>query len=161
MGQKEENEQSVQAGRKRVKNEDIGLYIKKLDNRIERYIHSLYDRKKTGECSLMNMRVADFLFHQGDEEVFQKDIEAEFSVNRATASKMLALMEEKDLISRTSSGTDARLKRVELRPKGVELHNLYSGIRTEMEEKLIGKLTEEEIVQFRTLCVRILSGMEE
>ena len=138
------------------KNTDIGFYIKKLDNHIQRHIHSLYDRKEFMECSLLNMRVADFLFDNQEKEIFQKDIEAEFFINRATASKMLTLMEEKKLIRRTNSHADARLKQVELLPKGMELHEWYGEIRLEMEDMLTQGLSEEEVTLFKTLCQKIL-----
>ncbi|MFR5601729.1 MAG: MarR family winged helix-turn-helix transcriptional regulator [Lachnospiraceae bacterium] len=146
--------------REAVQNEDVGFYIKKLDNHIQRNIHSLYNRKEVEDCSLANMRVADYLYHQGSRDVFQKDIEAEFFINRATASKMLSLMEEKGLICRETLLEDARLKRIRLLPKGEKLHRLYKGIRMEMEEKLTGGLSQEEIVQFKMLCQKMLQGME-
>lgn len=142
------------------KNTDVGFYIKKLDNHIQRHMHSLYNRREFQECSLTNMRVADFLFDQGERDVFQKDIEQEFFINRATASKMLALMEEKKLLRRTSSAEDARLKKVELTPLGIRLHERYQAIRSEMEEKLTFALTDEETELFKSLCSRMIAGME-
>ena len=81
-------------------NQDASLQIKKLDNQILRRIHSLYDRRQMKECTLQNMWITAFLFHQKQmgEPVFQRDVEEEFAINRATASKLLALMEEKGLI---------------------------------------------------------------
>ena len=74
-------------------NTDVSFYVKKLNNHAVRMAHSLYSRKALDECSLMNMWVADFLYNHRGEDVFQKDIEAEFFITRATASKMLTLME--------------------------------------------------------------------
>ena len=66
-----------------IQNTDISFLNKKLDNHIQRKIHGLYNRKEFQECSLMNMWVADYLFHMELEEkpVFQKDVEAEFFIN--------------------------------------------------------------------------------
>ena len=68
-------------------NTDVSFYVKKLNNHAVRMAHSLYSRKALDECSLMNMWVADFLYNHRGEDVFQKDIEAEFFITRATASK--------------------------------------------------------------------------
>ena len=99
------------------------FYAKKLNNHAVRMAHSLYSRKAFDECSLMNMWVSDFLYNHRGEDVFQKDIEAEFFITRATASKMLTLMEEKHLIRRTSMEQDGCAV-IEPEPRGVQLHEM-------------------------------------
>lgn len=141
-----------------IQNTDISFLNKKLDNHIQRKIHALYNRKEFQECSLMNMWVADYLFHMELNQipVFQKDIEAEFFINRATASKMLALMEQKKLIKRTTYDNDNRLKQIELLPRGLELQKVCCYIREEIEKQLTACLTEEEIKIFKSIYFRIL-----
>ncbi|MBS6396651.1 MAG: hypothetical protein KH452_05820 [Clostridiales bacterium] len=141
-------------------NSDISFLIKKLDNHILRNIHALYDRREFQECSLMNMWVADFLFDMQQQErvIFQKDVEAEFSINRATASKMLSLMEKKKLIRRTSHPNDSRLKQIELEPRGLELHELCCYIQEEIEKQFTACLTEDEKELFKELCFRMLQN---
>lgn len=142
-------------------NRDIHFLLKNLDNHIQRYLHQLYKRKEFQDCSLMNMWVSDFLYDNRETEVYQKDIEAEFFINRATASKMLSLMEEKQLIRRTASEQDARLKRIELLPKGYELHEMCRDIREKMESRLTQNLSADETELFKSLCRRMIAGMEQ
>ena len=106
----------------------------------------------------MNMWVTDYLFDMQQQEriIYQKDIEAEFSINRATASKMLSLMEKKQLIRRTSDANDSRLKQIELEPRGLELQKLCRHIRKELEAQLTDGLTEEETALFKSLCLRMI-----
>ena len=141
-------------------NTDVSFYAKKLNNHAVRLAHSLYSRKALDECSLMNMWVADFLYNHRGEDVFQKDIEAEFFITRATASKMLTLMEEKKLIRRTSVERDGRYKKIELEPRGVQLHEMCLSIREEVERRFTAALTAEETAQFKALCRRILQSLE-
>lgn len=142
-------------------NSDISFLVKKLDNQIQRKIYGLYNPREFQECSLLNMWVTDFLYdmQQLEKPVFQKDIEAEFSVNRATASKMLSLMEKKNLIRRTSCASDSRMKQIQLEPRGLELQKLCRYIREELERQLTSCLTEEETKVFKELCLRMLSEM--
>lgn len=141
-----------------IQNTDISFLNKKLDNHIQRKIHALYNRKEFQECSLMNMWVVDYLFHMelSKTPVFQKDVEAEFFINRATASKMLALMEKKKLIRRITYTYDNRLKQIELEPRGRELQKICCYIREEIEKQLTSCLTEEEIKIFKSIYFRIL-----
>lgn len=108
----------------------------------------------------MNLWVCDFLYDNRNGAIYQKDVEAEFSINRATASKMLLLMEEKQLICRKPSEEDGRLKKLELLPRGLWLHGLCCRLREEMEEKLTAGLSLEETVLFKELCRKMLSSME-
>ena len=142
-------------------NSDISFLVKKLDNHIQRNIYALYNRKEIQECSLTNMWVTDYLFdmQQQGRVIFQKDIEAEFSINRATASKMLTLMESKKLIRRTNLPSDNRLKRIELEPRGLELQKLCRYIRDELEKQLTDCLTEEEVRLFKSLCLRMMEHL--
>lgn len=144
-----------------IQNTDISFLNKKLDNHIQRKIHALYNRKEFQECSLMNMWVVDYLFHMEliKTPVFQKDIEAEFFINRATASKMLTLMEKKKLIKRTNYACDSRLKQIELEPYGMELQKMCFHIREEIENQLTACITEEEEQIFKTIYLRILANM--
>ena len=141
-------------------NTDVNFYIKKLDNHAVRLAHYLYSRKAFDECSLMNLWVTDFLYNHRGEDVFQKDIEAEFFITRATASKMLTLMEHKQLIRRTSVEQDGRCKKIELEPRGVQLHELCLSIREEVEHRFTAALTEQETAQFKALCRKMLQSLE-
>ena len=109
----------------------------------------------------MNMWVSDFLYDNRDREIYQKDVEKEFFINRATASKMLSLMEEKHLIRRTEATEDARLKRIELLPQGYELHELCISIRSQMESKLTKDISKEDLRLFKTICKHMIANIEE
>src|SRR5699024_1021189 len=88
-------------------NTDICFFVKKLDHHISRRFYSMYSRKALEECSMSNVWIVDYLYDHRDRDVFQKEIEDKFFVNRATVSKMLKLMEEKKLICRMPSAADS------------------------------------------------------
>ena len=88
-------------------------------------------------------------------------MEAEFGINRATASKMLALMEEKGLIRRTSLEADGRYKSIELEPEGLKLQKLGHQIHAEVEHCLSRSLTGEEAELFRVLCGKMIRSLEQ
>ncbi|MCD7894960.1 MAG: MarR family transcriptional regulator [Erysipelotrichaceae bacterium] len=140
-----------------MKNTDIHYYIKILNNYIEKLHYTLYDQK---ECSINHLWVIDFLYDQED-DVYQKDIEKEFSINRATASKMLKLMEDKQMVQRVPSNHDARLKKIILLDKGLELHQTAVDVRKTLENTLTASLTDEEIMQFKLISQKMLKGLEE
>lgn len=142
-------------------NSDISFYLKKLDNHVQRHLYSIYQREELQDCSLMNMWVSDFLFDNQERDIYQKDIEKEFFINRATASKMLSLMEEKRLIRRTPSLSDARQKKIELLSRGYELQKICVIVRREIEKKIAKGFSKEEIENFKSMCRRMIVNMEQ
>ncbi len=140
---------------------DLGFYIKRLRNNLERISYQYYDSAGHGEYSLMNLWIVDYLYDNRDRQVFPRDIEEEFFITRATVSKMLNLMEEKGLIARRKMAEDGRLKQILLLPAGEALRQDAQKIRSQIEERITRNLSEEEQGQFRDLCRKILKGMEE
>lgn len=143
-----------------MENTDLSFYIHKLSNHTDRISHAIYNRKELNECSLTSLFVLDFLYAHRDQRLCQRDIEDEFFINRATASKMLRLMEEKQLIRRTVSDEDKRSKTIELLEKGLELQCKCGAIRQETEEALGEALTPREIEQFKAICRKMLAHLD-
>lgn len=143
-----------------MKNNDIGFYLRKLNNHIQKCSHSFYNRKEINECSLSNLWVIDYLTDNLDKDIYQKDIEAEFSINRATASKMLTLMEEKNFITRISCEEDGRLKKIKVLPEGEKLKSICLAIRKEMERELSFSLTKEEVETLKNILKKMIVHFE-
>ena len=141
-------------------NTDICFCVKKLDNHIGRKFYSLYSRKALDECTMAKVWIVDYLYDHRDRDVFQKEIEDKFFVNRATVSKMLKLMENKKLICRGPAASDSRKKKLKLDQRGYELLRLCQSIRSEMEEQVTASLTTEEKALFRSLCLKMINHME-
>lgn len=92
--------------------------------------------------------VLGFLYMKKGKDIFQKDIEQEFSIRRSTATGILNIMEKNNLIKRVNSNDDARLKRIILTEKGLNLcQQSYNKIQ-QFEKKLKGNLEEKELDNF-------------
>lgn len=143
-----------------MKNNDIGFYLRKLNNHIQKCSHSFYNRKEIKECSLSSLWVIDYLTDNLDKDIYQKDIEAEFSINRATASKMLTLMEEKNFITRIPCEEDGRLKKIKVLPEGEKLKSLCLAIRKEMEKELSFSLTKNEVEILKNILKKMIVHFE-
>ena len=102
-----------------------------------------YVDRTTGSCS----RVIGFLAHaEGD--VYQKDVEAHFSVRRSTASAMVRSLEEKGLLRRESVASDARLKKLCLTEEGWEVHRTVTATLDRIGRQLTDGISEEELEAF-------------
>ena len=92
--------------------------------------------------------ILGFLCMKKDQNIFQKDIEQEFSIRRSTATVILNIMEKNDLIKRVNCKNDARLKKVVLTEKGLNLcEQSYNKIQ-QFEQKLKNNLSKQELENF-------------
>ena len=100
--------------------------------------------------------IVGFLYHNRDRALYQRDVEAEFSINRATASKLLTAMERNGLIRRSAVAGDARLKRLELTDKALaHMEQIRLGLG-QLESCVTRGMTEEE----QETLIRLLRKVE-
>ena len=90
-------------------------YVSKLSNKLRRKLDMLSSRN---EFSGSQGRALHFLLAQtGD--IFQKDIEEEYSIRPSTATELLKQMEKNGLLIREPAPYDNRLKRIVLTDKAL------------------------------------------
>ena len=100
--------------------------------------------------------IVGFLYHNRDRALYQRDVEAEFSISRATASKLLTAMERNGLIRRSAVAGDARLKRLELTDKALaHMEQIRLGLG-QRESCVTRGMTEEE----QETLIRLLRKVE-
>lgn len=81
-------------------------------------------------------------------DVYQKDIEQEFNLRRASASELLQKLETTAYIERVSNENDKRLKKIIITEKGKQhVEQVRSNIQY-MEENLHKNINEEELQVF-------------
>lgn len=138
----------------------IGFEMRKLNNLIKRDIeHSKFFQyaQSTG----LHGWAIGYFYENRDRDVFQRDFEEKFSIRRSTASKMLALMEKNGLIVRQSVDYDARLKKIVLTERAIELHQNITEEIAAREERMTRGLTEEELERFYQVLEKIGANLEE
>ena len=103
--------------------------------------------------------VIGFLADHEDEEIFQRDIEAQMGIRRSTATGILQLMEKNGLITRESVEHDARLKRLVLTPMAKEAHQTIKEVIEQNDRDMLSCLTPEEQDAFFALTDKLMAGL--
>lgn len=137
----------------------VGYEIKTLSNLIKRRIDNsaVFSEEVTG----MHGWIIGFLYHNREKrDIFQRDIEAEFSIRRSTVTGILQLMEKNNLIRREPVEYDARLKKLVLTPKAIEIHEAIKKELNDLEEQLCKDLTKEELEAFFTVIRKMRKNIE-
>ncbi len=120
------------------------------------------DREQDGFClSQIQHWILHYLDKNQGKDVFQKDLEEEFHASRSTISGTLQVMERNGLIARTAVGWDARLKKITLTEKSLELTRRAKENVDKMEALLRKGLTQEESEELMRLLKRIRRNLEE
>ena len=122
------------------RDKNIGFEVRTLGNMLFRQLLAYMSRRDVDEVTLMHGWIMGFLYNNPDKDIFQKDIEARFSISRSTVTGILKLMEKKGYVIRESVPQDARLKRLVLTEKGKMLH-----LQTEEDIKHLEQFVREDI----------------
>lgn len=123
----------------------IGMELRSLNNIIMRFMDNNTHKKYIDSITGTNGWIIGYIAHHGDKDVFQKDLEQEFTITRSTASKVINLMVQKGLIERHPVSHDARLKKLVLTPKALEFSKFMETDGKFMEQTLTKGFSEQEI----------------
>lgn len=130
----------------------IGHRIRKLDNMLKRNMQLALSGQGVDEVTAMNGFIIQYLHHHADQSVYQRDIEKEFKIGRSAVTNILTRMEEYGFIYRETDGSDARLKRLTLTPKGEEQCQLLTSTIEWLNSRQMDGISFEEQEQlFATL----------
>lgn len=132
-------------------------YVSKLSNKLRRKLDMLSSRK---DFSGSQGRTLHFLLAQtGD--IFQKDIEEEYSIRPSTATELLKQMEKNGLIFREPVEYDSRLKRIVVTDKALLYKQQVIDDLTALEETLIKDISEEDLDVFFKVIEKMMDNLSE
>lgn len=141
--------------------EDIGFQIRTLSHLVKRTVDQVAFDEQDDHPTGVQGWILGYLYENQGREIFQRDIQEHFSIRRSTVTGILQLMERNGLITRSSVERDARLKKLELTPRGVELHERVERSIRQVEDRLSQCLTPEEKAAFLTICEKIRAHLKE
>ena len=139
----------------------IGGKMHYLANRLRRMRENSEVCRQVESVTGNNGRIIVYLSRHQDRDIFQRDVERAFGVTRSTASKVLSLMERKDLLRRESVPADARLKRLVLTDRSRELSRRMCAESDAMDRRLLRGFTPEEKETLRSFLDRMLTNLEK
>ncbi len=138
----------------------IGFELHRSSRIVKRYMDNDASRSYVEKITGTHGRVIGWLYHNRHRDIYQRDFEKEFDIRRSTASKILSLMESNELITRESVPGDARLKKITLTEKALEVQSVVENAFTKMEEKIKEGITDEELEIFFCVLDKVNKNME-
>lgn len=138
----------------------IGHEIKILNNLIKRNITQTAAFHNMEHMTGTHGWVIKYLYENQDRDIYQRDLETEFSVRRSTITGIIQLMEKNGLIVRESVKNDARLKKLVLTEKAIKLHCMVEMTIAEFETNLSQGITQEERETFFRIAEKLRKNLE-
>ena len=132
-----------------------GHDISKLSNKIRRKMDAFSTKES---FSGSQGRVLHFLLAQ-TEDVFQKDIEEEYSLRPPTATALLKKMEENGLIFRESLPNDGRMKKIVVTEKALQYKDIVMSDITQLEDELTTDISESDMDIFFKVLEKMLNNI--
>ena len=125
----------------------VGFRIRTLSVAIKRAVDA--SKARSGfSCTGTHGWVIGYLYENRNRDVYSRDIEKQFSVRRPTMTAILQLMEKNGLLVRTPDEKDARLKKIKLTQKALDIHKRHNRHIESFENAIREGISDEEMEEF-------------
>lgn len=135
----------------------IGHEVKVVSNLIKRSLAQTAAFDNLEHLTGTHGWVIKYLYDHRDRDVYQRDLETDFSVRRSTITGIIQIMEKNGLVVRESVKNDARLKKLVLTEKAIQIHFMVEETIKEFDKNLCHGITEEEMEVF----FRVMEKMKD
>ena len=143
------------------KNKYIFFELHKCSRLINRYIDNNTDKEKYEKLTGVHSWAIGFFYHNRDRDVFQRDFEKECNVRRSSATEMLKRMEKNGMIKRVGVDYYARLKKIVLTDKAIEIQKTLDEKFAQLESNLSKDISDEELETFFRVLSKIPDNIGE
>ena len=137
----------------------IGMECRCLSNLVRRKMGETDAIKVSQQLTGMHGYVIGYLYNNQDKQVYQKDLEKRFEMRRSTATQMISLMEKNGLVLRQPVAHDARLKRLLLTDRAIQIHKQVEKEIEKVESLLKEGITQEELQTFFAVMDKVKSNL--
>ena len=138
----------------------LGFEIGRTSRLIKRVLDNNSQKEYIDKLTGTHGWALGYLHRNRDRDIFQKDFEKEFDIRRSTASHILSLMEENGMITRESVSYDARLKKIVLTEKAMNIEEEVMQFFDKLEQEFEKNITKEELEIFYSVLDKINDNIE-
>ena len=129
--------------------------ISKTSRLIKRLLDNGKNKSYIDKITGNHGHIIGFIYENSGKDVFQKDIEKNFNIRPSTATNMRKIMEKNSLIERKGCKQDARLKRIVLTQKAIDIHQFIMNDFEQFNEMITKGISEEELSVFFSVLDKV------
>lgn len=139
----------------------IAFILREIHNQIKLVSRKSAPRLEKAPPTQLQAGILGYLYHHGDSPVYQRDLEKEFKISRATATNTLQVMEHNGSIVRRTLDQDARLKRIRLTEEAYQCYRQVEVHMETMDKRLLQGMSGEEVGELYRLLGILRKNLEE
>ncbi len=139
----------------------IALRIKQVNHLSFRFANDLARSNNIDDVTFMHGWVLKFILDNRGKDVYQKDIEKNFSITKSSVTGVLKQMEAKGYITRENVPSDARLKKLSLTEEGEKACEAMGKTMRQMDTMVDAIFNDEDRARFRELLDKYEQALEE
>lgn len=139
----------------------LAFTLRVIHNKIKHIIRKSAPRFEQAPGTQLQGGIMGYLYHHQEQPVYQKDIEKEFCISRATATNTLQVMERNGCIARKALDKDARLKRIRMTEEALQHHRQVEEHIDMIDRQMLRGMTEQETAELYRLLDIVMSNLEE
>lgn len=137
----------------------IGYEIREIQQMIHQKMEQ-FRHENDCELTFVQTRTIGYLIANQDHDVFQRDLEKELRIRRSTASEILNVLERDGYLYRVSAQQDARLKKLVLTEKALQLNQKMTENIDRMEALLSRSISQQDQEHFFSVLDQIKKNLE-
>lgn len=138
----------------------ITFILRVIHNQIKMAIHKSAPVTEKGPTTQLQGGVLGYLYHHRDQPVYQRDLEKEFRISRATATNTLQVMEREGLIVRRAQDRDGRLKRIQMTQEAYRHHEMIERHMDWIGAQLLTGMSDAEVSELYRLLGILMQNLE-
>lgn len=138
----------------------LGFELRVIHNLIREVVRKTTPMKDKPPLTQLQAGIMGYLFRHREEPVYQKNIEEEFRISRATATNTLQVMEKNGKITRSCMDKDARLKRIQMTPEAIADHMQVEAHMRMMDERMLSGINGKDQAELFRLLEIIRNNLE-
>ncbi len=136
------------------------MEIRALSHMLKRFLENNETQKMVNDMTGTHGWILGYLFKNEGSDIFQRDLEKEFSIRRSTVTCMLQLMEKNGFILRVPVERDARLKKIVLTEKAYEVKRILNKNHAMIEECLTRDISDEDMKIFFAVADKMQQNLQ-
>ena len=140
--------------------EDIGFQIRTLSHLVKRTVDQVAFDEQDDHPTGVQGWILGYLYENQGREIFQRDIQEQFSIRRSTVTGILQLMEKKGIIRRESVASDARLKSLVPTERAAELDAQVRACLRETDRMLTRGLSDGQVQLFKEMAAQMSRNLD-
>lgn len=142
------------------KQKHIGYAVHSFDKLMDKNVEAARMRYGMDNLDRMHGWVLAFLHRNMDRDIYQKDVEAEFSIGKSTVTNMVKLLESEGYIRREEVKSDARLKKITLTELGIKRVQDTMAMFDELELSTRGQIAPDRLQIFFEVLEEMKQNIE-